>query len=484
MKIAMRLYVAALLAIAVGTAFAQSTDDSAYKQRVADAAAKYKSGNASEAMSDFMKLYGENSKNADVNSWLGFLHLRNKDAKKAIPFLEGAKELNPGDLEVLNNLGNAYLLDGQKGKALSTYQALIKLDSTRFEAFYNAGNIYLDDKKFGQAESSFTQALGLRKNSAQVYNNLGVAQEGQGKLDKAAASFGKASDIEPANEAYARNAGAVAYKGKDYATAITYLERALKDGNRDKNIVLALGESYDKTGRHADLVRLYDNYQDSFAGDAKYYYNLGVMKKQNKDYDGAEEAFQKALSINSNDAGSLNNLGVIQFNKGDYSAARSSFEKLVGIEPTYQNKKNFAAAASREGDYRAAMPVWSDLLRSNSNDQEVRLLLADALYDSGDTKAAMVMYKQILGAKPNSATALDGVGRCHLRDANYAAAEAALRSAIKADNSYVPAYNNLAVVLEKMNKRSEAIALLEKAASMDANNTDVQKNLKRMRSAG
>ena len=117
-------------------------------------------------------------------------------------------------------------------------------------------------------------------------------------------------------------------------------------------------------------------------------------------------------------------------------------------------------------------------------DQEVRLLLADALFDTGDTKAALGMYREILIAKPKSAAALDGIGRCSLRKASYVSAEASFRRAILADKGFVPAYNNLAVVLEKMNKRSEAIAYLEKAASMDENNADVQKNLKRMRAAG
>lgn len=484
MKIAMRFYVTALFAIAVGTAFAQGTDDSAYKQRVADAAAKYKSGNMSGAMSDFMALYGENSKNADVNSWLGFLNLRNKDSKKAISFLEQAKALNPKDLEVLNNLGNAYVMEGNNTKALSTYQELIALDGKRFQAYYNIGNIQLENKRYPQAEASFTRALGLDSNLAQVYNNLGVAQEAQDKFDKAGTSFQKASDLEPKSATYARNAGGVMYKAKNYSGAITYFERAIKNGSNDKNVILALGDSYGKSGRKADLTRLYDAHQDTFAGDSKYYYNLGVMKRQDRDLDGAEDAFKKAISINEKDTASLSNLGVIQFNRGNYSDARNTFEKLSALEPTVQNKKNFAAAASREGDYRAAMPVWSEILRSTPGDQDVRLLLADALYDSNDTKAAMTMYKQILGAKPNSAEALDGIGRCHLRDAKYSDAEAALRRALKADNSFVPAYNNLAVVLEKMNKRKEAISLLEKAASMDENNADVQKNLKRMRSAG
>lgn len=435
-------------------------------------------------MSDFMKLYGENPKNPDVNSWIGFLHLRNGDAKKAIPFLEQAKALNPKDLEVLNNLGNSYMMNHEKAKALSTYQELIALDGTRFQAYYNMGNIQLEDGQNSQAEASFTKALALQKDSAQVYNNLGVAQEAQGKLDKASTSFVKASDLKTGDATYARNAGAVLYKQKSYATAITYLERAVRNGNHDKNVVLALGDSYGQTGRKADMLRLYDSNQDTFAGDAKFYYNLGVLKKQNKDYEGAEQAFRKVLTLNEKDEDSLNSLGVILFNQGNYGESRTMFEKLVAVNPSLRNKKNFAAAASRDGDYRSAMPIWSELLRSNPNDQEVRLLLADALYDSGDNKAAMTMYKQIIAAKPNSATALDGIGRCHLRDANYAAAEAALRGAIKADKSYVPAYNNLAVVLEKMNKRSEAIAYLEKAASMDANNVDVQKNLKRMKSAG
>ena len=93
----MRFYVAALLAIAVTSAFAQGTNDDAFKQRVADAAGKYKAGNSTEAMNDFMALYKENPKNADVDSWIGFLHLRNKDGKLAIPFLEQARALNPKD---------------------------------------------------------------------------------------------------------------------------------------------------------------------------------------------------------------------------------------------------------------------------------------------------------------------------------------------------------------------------------------------------
>jgi tetratricopeptide (TPR) repeat protein len=487
MKIAMRFYVAAMLAIAVTTAFAQGTNDDIFKQKVADAAGKYKAGNSTGALADFMALYNENQKNADVDSWIGFLHLRNKDAKQAIPFLEQAKALNPKDLEVLNNLGNAYLMAGQNARALGAYKELIKLDGKRFQAYYNIGNIQLEDHKYGAAEESYNMALSLQKDSPQVLNNLGVAQEAQNKVKESFASFRKASDQKPKEGTYARNAGASAYRLKNYADTVTYLERAMSVRVQDSKMILALADSYGKMGRNDKMMELYEKHKDAFDGDFNYYFNLGVMKKSTGDMDGAEVAFRKANMLNGKNGEARQNLGVILFMKRSYEEAKSFFEPMDGdggVSSTLEGKRNLAAAASRMGDYRTAMPLWSEILKMDSNDHEVRLLLADAMFNSGDTKVSLGMYKEILAAKSNSAAAMDGIGRCHLRGASYAAAEASFRSAIKADKSFVPAYNNLAVVLEKMNKRKDAIALLEKAASMDENNSDVQKNLKRMRAAG
>ncbi len=482
----MRFYVAALLAIAVTSAFAQGTNDDAFKQRVADAAGKYKAGNSTEAMNDFMALYKENPKNADVDSWIGFLHLRNKDGKLAIPFLEQARALNPKDLEVLNNLGNAYVMAGQNARAMSAYKELIKLDGTRFQAHYNIGNIQLEERNFSGAEESFNMALKLKRDSAQILNNLGVAQDAQNKVKESFASFKAAADRD-SNPTYARNAGASAYKLKNYSDTITYLERAMKSGKQDSKTILALADSYGKMGKTDKMMDLYEKYKDAFDGDFNYFFNLGVLRKSAGNMEGAEAAFLKANQINPKDGETRQNLGVIMFKKRSFDDAKTFFEPMDGdggITKTLEGKRNLAAAASRVGDYRTAMPIWSEILTMNKDDQEVRLLLADAMFNSGDSKASLTMYKQILAAKPNSASALDGIGRCHLRSVSYAAAEASFKSAIKADKSFVPAYNNLAVVLEKMNKRSEAIALLEKAASMDENNSDVQKNLKRMRAAG
>lgn len=482
----MRFLVSALCALAIASAFAQTaTADVPGNAKVAEAAGKYSKTPLGDMIATFEGIVKEFPQNPSAQGWLGFLHLKNNDAKKAIPFLEFAYNANKKDLEVLNNLGNAYMIDGQKDKALLRYNELIVVDQSRFEPYYNLGNIYLQSKDFDKAALMFTKALEKQpRNVADVNNNLGVAYEGAKKYDQAAATYAKSSDMEPKKPTFARNAGAMYYRTGKYDLASKYLERALNNGTAEKQIVLALGDCYSRSGRNTDLETLYTNYNSMFDSDATFHYNMGVIRKKKGDMVGAEESFRKAYALRDADKDTLSNLGVILFNKGEYAEAREIFEKLMGIDPSARNKKNFAAAAARSGDVKAALPIWNAILAANPADIDVRLLVADAAYEMGNTADAMSQYKAVLARKSTSAMALDGVGRCHLRNANYSGAELALRSAISADAKFVPAYNNLAVVLEKMNKRSEAIALLEKALKIEPENADVSKNLKRMRAAG
>ncbi|RYG64417.1 tetratricopeptide repeat protein [bacterium] len=145
-------------------------------------------------------------------------------------------------------------------------------------------------------------------------------------------------------------------------------------------------------------------------------------------------------------------------------------------------RKNYAAAAARSGKRAEATEIWRDTVRANPEDVVTRGELAGALYDAGDYEGARYQYKEILRRKPNSANALNGIGLLHLRELKLPQAEAAFRGAINANTSYVAAYNNLAIVMEKLNRRPQAISLLERAAKIDPRNADVQRNLRRLKS--
>jgi len=76
------------------------------------------------------------------------------------------------------------------------------------------------------------------------------------------------------------------------------------------------------------------------------------------------------------------------------------------------------------------------------------------------------------------------MGLGYLRDNRLKEAETAFRSAMQANPKLTAAYNNLAITLERRNKKKDAIIILQKAHKMDPNNADVNASLKRMRAAG
>ena len=125
--------------------------------------------------------------------------------------------------------------------------------------------------------------------------------------------------------------------------------------------------------------------------------------------------------------------------------------------------------------------AWKDVLHVDSKRTTVRLSLADALLDQGDTAGARAHYLTVLQTEKDSPEALNGIGQIHLMESKLPQAEAAFRGAIAADSKYVPAYNNLAITLERANRKKEAIAALEKAARLAPNDADVKRNLRRLK---
>jgi Flp pilus assembly protein TadD len=121
------------------------------------------------------------------------------------------------------------------------------------------------------------------------------------------------------------------------------------------------------------------------------------------------------------------------------------------------------------------------VLKDNPNDYSVRLSLAEIDFESARYQDAEHNFMEVLAAKPGNARALNGVGLIHLRGSKLAQAEAAFRGSIAADSRYIPAYNNLAVTLERMNRKSQAVSVLQDALRLDPNDENSKRNLERLK---
>jgi len=467
------------------SAMGQQDPTRSFELRVSDATALYKAGKLPEAVSAFETLHKENGRSSDVQAWLGFLYLRTNRASAAVPLLESAALSRRYDLEVQNNLGNAYMATGQDAKALAIFDQIRKQDGSMFEPLYNSGVILLRQKDYKQATERLLTAVSLKPDDPFVRNNLGIAYENQGDLPKAAACFAKASELRPDNEVFARNAGLLYARLRKYSEAIPFLETSLKLNPSATQIRVTLADAYSQVGDSAAAIKQLEETTRREPNNAVAWFNLAVLLESSKDEAAAETAYLNALKLDPSDLDTLNNYGLMQMRKGRWRDAQVTFTKLAGLNPSsIDTQQNLGACAAKAGDFSVAVAAWKKVIRAEPSRTGVRLDLANALWLANDYEGAFYHFKIVVSKNPKSPEAYNGIGLYWMQKEQFAQAEAAFRSAIDARKNFVPGYNNLAIILERMNQRPKAIKVLEEGLKIAPEDPLIKQTLTRMRNAG
>ena len=481
--ISFRFGAVAIGTILLGAAFAQTGQKVDIRDRVKNAKQAYKDGHLTDSLTQFEQLSKDAPESIDIQAWLGFLYLQNHRPQDAVQPLEKAAAKRPNDLEINSNLGSAYLDSGQTDKALTQYLLVEKLDAHFPQAAYNVGTLFLAKKEYSNAVGAFKHALDLSPNDAYAWNDLGFAYEGLQSVDKAAPAYAKAAALK-ADSAFCRNAGFAYFKLHQYNEAIPFLKVVAQSNASNGDAALALAECYTKTRKLDEAAAIYEQLKGTQGDKAAYWFNLGYLKQQVHDTPAAEAAYRKCLEIDGNDLDALTNLGMLLFKKGSFAESEVLFDKLSGLNPSSQTAKhNLAVAAMQAGDTDKALQAWKELVRSSPGSIEPRVQLADALWKKGDFAGAKYHYGQAVLQDPHNPAALNGMGLVQLRDTKLKEAAASFHAAIAANPKFVPAYNNLALALEKLNKRRDAIRVLTHAHAIDPNDDDVNRNLERMKAA-
>ncbi len=468
-------------------ALLEDDPDSIRKVQVDLGIAYYRANQHANAMQTFDALRGDSGLTAGQLSWMGYVYMENDRLDPAIECLERSVELDTTNEIAVTNLANCYLKrnrDGDQAKAATLYADMGTTGGNPV-ADYNVGSLYLSRGEYQQALPYLQRAA--ENSDPYALNNLALCYEGLKDDSQAAPLYARASDARRDEEIYARNAGFAYMRLKNHHAAIPYLERAMQLGgnNVNRDVAANLATAYSHVGRVDDATKLWMNpaVRDHYKSDATYWFNLGKIHADQGHTAEAESAYRQSLSIEPNNPAALNNLGVLLWDRGDYSGALDCFQKQSTAEPaSIEAKLNVASAHVRLEQLDKAVEIWREVVRSNPENDKVRLDLADGLWNLGDTPGARFHYAYVNRLQPTNARALNGLGMWALLQTEHDEAESLFRQAIKADRSYIPAFQNLAVVLERKNRVRDAIVVLEAALAMDSSNDGVREQLARLKS--
>lgn len=169
--------------------------------------------------------------------------------RDALPVLQRAAELIPGDAEAQNNLGVALVDCGKPQEAEASFRRALEINPDYAGAHNSLGAILKVTGHLDDAVSSLRRALQIDPAFAQAHCNLGTALQELGQLDAAVASYHRALEINP-NDADAYN---------NLGTALKNLGR-LEDAVASYRRALAIKPDYAEV--HSNLLFIHNYLAD------------------------------------------------------------------------------------------------------------------------------------------------------------------------------------------------------------------------------
>jgi len=224
---------------------------------------------------------------------------RSKDFELAREKINRCLEKDPESAYGYYLLGVLEYDTGQQDAAHSAFVKALELDpQLKYGAFY-LGQIAVSQAKVEEAIAWFEKELIISPDMSAVYQNLGAIYRDRGELAKAATMFEGLLTLEP--------------NDPDVYSELIFIYEKL--GNADK--VAALLAARDKLGVQG----------------AQDYHNLGVGYWQNKQFEKATEAFNKALAIDPNLAAAHKGLGYCLIQAKSNKEAKDHLLRYLELTP-------------------------------------------------------------------------------------------------------------------------------------------------------
>ena len=239
---------------------------------------------------------------------------------------------------------------------------------------------------------------------------------------------------------------------------------------------------------------------------------LGVSAVQIGMQDKAINAFQKALSLNPNNAEVYNNMGIAFRDKGMLNEAIEAYNKAISIKYNYaeayynkgiatqdQNKQEVAIEAYRKAiyfnpNYASAYSNMGNILRDqgkldeaiDSYNKAISLKpnyappysnLGNALKDLGKLKEAVEKHKKSISLEPNNPVAFNNMGIALKEQGNLDEAITAYRNALLLKPDYANPYSNMGNALKDQDKLDEALEAFKQALLIEPNHAEAYNNI-------
>jgi tetratricopeptide (TPR) repeat protein len=186
-------------------------------------------------------------------------------------------------------------------------------------------------------------------------------------------------------------------------------EEAAKEAARREAIKTAFAEGATLTneGKHDEAIAKFEQVLKDVPKCTECYVNIGHVKSQKKDYEGAEAAFKQALTVNPESTEAYNGLATVYNAQKKFKEAQEMSAEAAKRAPAGAAGGNADALynqgviAWNANDFAAASEHFSSAIKANANHAEAHFMLGRAYLNLGKLPEAAEEFQTYVKIAPN-----------------------------------------------------------------------------------
>ena len=165
----------------------------------------------------------------------------------------------------------------------------------------------------------------------------------------------------------------------------------------------------------SDVVRLLHFDHDDRARAYEHYLEGCRFDEDEQTFDQAEQAYEKALSLDPTLSNALTNLGNLEYRRQQPEAAEQYYRQALGSDPEQPEALyNLGFLCFERDEVDEAIELFREALRSDPSFADAHFNLAMALEERGERAAAQTHWQQYLTLEPSGSWA--DIAKNHLND--------------------------------------------------------------------
>ena len=289
--------------------------------------------------------------------------MNNLDYKLVINYLEEALKYNPTHVQILNNLGSAYLAINKKRQALSCYEKAYEIDSEYAMTNYNFGCYYQIQKKFEESFNYFEKAYTLEPTKNNMHA-LAVAAMHAKKWHQAIQLYTTLLALDPSNISYHESLAIALIELEDYSAAINSLKILHNATPNDMSIIEKLVDAYLITNQYDRLKSFLAKILKRGKVSTDFYYTYAIVCAKTGDYDTAVSIYKKVIQLEPSNYAAHKDLGVIYLMQKLFDWAEDEFKTAYNLAPGHHGMPfELATFYYQIHKYQEAEPYYEEALR-------------------------------------------------------------------------------------------------------------------------